>query len=142
MAPNKIIHYNPNLKSIARKLRLNSTKAEIILWKYIKCKALDYQFHRQVPIDEYIVDFYCHELKLVLEIDGYTHDYNFDHDAMRQNKLEHLGINVLRFSDEDIKKHLDDVLRAIKIKISEIEAKKRHPPSPLQRGRDLCNFPP
>ncbi len=74
-----------------------------------------------MPIDEFIVDFYCHELNLAIEIDGYTHDYNFDNDEFRQNRLENLGLKVLRFSDEDVKKHLNDVLRMIQFTINELE---------------------
>jgi very-short-patch-repair endonuclease len=69
MAKNKILFYNPDLKEAARKLRKNSTLSEILLWQKIKGKALGYEFHRQVPINEFIVDFYCHELKLIIEID-------------------------------------------------------------------------
>ena len=76
MTANKIIYYNPNLKEKARLLHKNSTLSEIILWKNIKNKSLGYEFHRQVPLDNFIVDFYCHELNLAIEIDGNTHDYN------------------------------------------------------------------
>ena len=73
MPANKIIHYNPSLKEKARILRKNSTLSEIILWKKIKNKSLGYEFHRQVPLDNFIVDFYCHGLNLAIEIDGNTH---------------------------------------------------------------------
>lgn len=106
---------------LARQLRMNSTKTEIILWKHIMGKVTGYKFHRQLPIDEYIIDFYCHELNLALEVDGYTHDYNYENDLQRQNRLNSLGIRVIRFSDDDVKKHLDDVLRALQAVISEIE---------------------
>lgn len=59
---NKIIPYNPKLKEYARYLRKNSTISEVLLWKKIKNKSLGIEFHRQVPILEFIVDFYCHEL--------------------------------------------------------------------------------
>jgi len=69
----EIIPYNPKLKELARELRNNSTKSEIILWKELKGKFEGkYDFHRQKPLDNYIADFYCHELKLVIEIDGET----------------------------------------------------------------------
>ncbi|MEX0360394.1 MAG: endonuclease domain-containing protein, partial [Allomuricauda sp.] len=65
MARRKIIPYNPKLKELARQLRNNSTKAEIILWQKLKRKQLHgYDFHRQKPIDNYILDFFCHELML------------------------------------------------------------------------------
>jgi len=59
MSKNRVYSCNPRLKLLARILRLNSTMAEIILWKNIKGRALGYEFHRQVPIDEFIIDFYC-----------------------------------------------------------------------------------
>lgn len=121
MFRNKIIPYNPHLKHLARELRKNSTKSEIILWNKIKKKLLGYEFHRQVPIDEYIVDFYCHELMIAIEIDGTTHYYNFDNDENRQKRLESFGIKVVRFDDNDIRFHLNDVLRALEMIIEEIE---------------------
>ncbi len=75
MKKRKIIPYNPNLKELARKLRNNSTKAEIILWLKLKGKQMyGYDFHRQKPLDNYIADFFCHELMLAIEVDGYSHE--------------------------------------------------------------------
>jgi very-short-patch-repair endonuclease len=125
MSKNKIIGYNPKLKLLARKLRQNNTLAEILLWMNIKNKALGYEFHRQVPIDKYIVDFYCHELNLAIEIDGYTHDYIFVKDVLRQLKLESLGIKVVRFTDLDIKKFMNDAIRVLQVQISEIEIEQK-----------------
>jgi very-short-patch-repair endonuclease len=127
MSKNKIIAYNPKLKSLARDLRQNGTLSEILLWMNIKNKVLGYEFHRQVPLNEFIVDFYCHELSLAIEIDGSTHDYNFVKDELRQEKLEKLGVFVLRFTDEDVKKFMNDVLRSIQFVISEIEKGKTSP---------------
>ena len=128
MSQNKIIPYNPKLKSLARQLRKNSTLAEVLLWQNIKAKSYGYEFHRQVPIDEFIVDFYCHELHLAIEIDGNTHDYNYEKDVERQLKLEELGIYFLRFNDRDVKRNINDVLRALEIVILEIEEKKETSP--------------
>jgi len=69
--PRKIIPYNPNLKELARKLRNDSTLGEVLLWNEIKSKKLyGYDFQRQKPLLNYIADFYCYELALVIEIDG------------------------------------------------------------------------
>ena len=103
---NKIIPYNPKLKEFARTLRKNSTLAEVIVWKSIKQKTLGVQFHRQVPMLAYIVDFYCHEIGLVIEIDGNSHDFNYFNDAKRQGKLEKYGVQLLRFSNEDVLKNM------------------------------------
>ncbi len=70
----EIIPYNPKLKELARKLRNDSTFTEIILWNYLKKKQMrGFDFDRQKPIDNYIVDFYCKDLKLAIEIDGESH---------------------------------------------------------------------
>jgi very-short-patch-repair endonuclease len=127
MSKNQIISYNPRLKSLARQLRQNNTLAEILLWKNIKNRVLGHEFHRQVPIDEFIVDFYCHELSLAIEVDGSTHDYNFIRDELRQKRLERKGISVVRFTDDDVKKFMNDVLRSIQSVILEIEKRKTSP---------------
>ena len=102
--PDRWVHYNPRLKQIARTLRKNMTLGEILLWRELKGKKLlGYDFHRQKPIGEYVVDFYCPALKLVLEIDGDSHDGKEEADRLRQQKLESMGLTVLRFWDSDVK---------------------------------------
>ena len=118
---NPIIPYNPKLKQLARNLRNNSTLSEVLLWKKIKNRALEVEFHRQVPINEFIADFYCHELKLAIEIDGKSHDYQYEYDILRQNMLENYGISFIRFTDLEVKKDMDNVIRALETKISELK---------------------
>ena len=139
MPRNKILPYNPKLKQLARELRKNSTLSEVLLWRQIKGKALGYEFHRQVPIDPFIVDFYCHELMLAVEIDGNSHNETFTYDERWQTKLQRLGVTFIRFDDLDVKKNMDGVLHALKNKINKMSA--LHPPGsacgetvPLQRG--------
>ena len=112
---NKIIPYNPKLKERARQLRKNSTLSEILLWEQLKIKQLKgYDFHRQKPIDNYIVDFYCPEIMLAIEIDGESHrDERLDKDNIRQRELEKLGVHFIRFSDLDIKTNLEGVILSI-----------------------------
>jgi len=121
MPRNKIIPYDPKLKTRARHLRKNSTLSEILLWQQIKNKALGVQFHRQVPLDKYIVDFYCHELMLAIEIDGPIHDHEevTKYDLRRQKRLESLGVQFLRFDDFDIKTDIPAVLKSIESWIKE-----------------------
>jgi release factor glutamine methyltransferase len=108
MKRKKIIPYNPNLKEFARQLRENSTLSEVLLWKHLKGKQmLNYDFDRQKPIDDYIVDFFCNELMLAIEIDGDTHNYKFEEDITRQKRLENLGIRFLRFTDRDVKQNIE-----------------------------------
>ena len=110
----KIISYNPKLKQLARNLRNNSTLSEVLLWQELKGKKLKgYDFHRQKPIDNYIVDFYCNELSLAIEIDGSTHNERMKEDEARQRRLESLGVHILRFTDLEVKKGLQEVLMTI-----------------------------
>lgn len=108
------IKYNPKLKERARELRNNSTPSEIKLWKSLRAgNLLGYTFNRQKPLDEYIVDFYCKKLQLVIEIDGDSHDGKSEYDNRRQQRLEELGLTVIRFYDHDVMKHLEGVLYEI-----------------------------
>ena len=120
---NKIIPYNPALKAKAKLLRKHSTLGEILLWQKLKNKALGYEFHRQVPIDNYIVDFFCHELFLALEIDGESHNFQdkIQQDEIRQTRLESLGVKFLRIQDKEVKQDMNNVIRSIQSKIVEIE---------------------
>lgn len=117
-----IIPYNPALKEKARKLRNNSTFTEILLWNYVKRKQMKgYDFHRQRPIDNYIIDFFCNELYLAIEIDGESHYGNESKDERRQKKLEKLGIQFLRFDDLEVVHNLEGVLKRIEKWIDEYE---------------------
>ena len=121
---NKIIPYEPHLKEYARILRKNSTLSEVLLWNQIKNKAFDVQFHRQVPILNYIVDFYCHEINLAIEIDGESHLYKYDYDIKRQIEIEKYNIKFIRFSDADVKNNMFSVLLSLEKVINELT---RHP---------------
>jgi very-short-patch-repair endonuclease len=121
MPRNKIIPYRPDLKDKARKLRNESTYSEILLWCEIKNKQLlGCQFHRQVPMLDYIVDFYCHELMLVIEVDGDCHASAEakDYDRRRQLRLEEWGVKFLRFDDARMKMDILVVVQEIKTWIS------------------------
>ena len=122
---NKIIPYNPKLKEYAKELRKNSTLSEVLLWKNIKNKALGVQFHRQVPLLEYIVDFYCHELMLAIEIDGDSHLYKYEYDIKRQGELEKEGVVFLRFTDLDIKQNMFSVGITLEQVVQELIVKKK-----------------
>jgi very-short-patch-repair endonuclease len=129
----QIIPYNPKLKELARKLRNNSTLSEVLLWKHLNRKQMKgYDFHRQKPLDNYIVDFFCHELMLAIEIDGDSHDHKQETDLIRQQRLESLGITVLRFYDSDVKHHIEGVLQTLQIWIEKYEEGRVY--SPLLRG--------
>ena len=113
---NKIIPYRTDLKDKARKLRLDSTYGEVMLWLEIKNRQLGFQFHRQVPMLDYIVDFYCHELMLAIEIDGDSHstDEAKKYDLARQGRLETHGVKFLRFDDDDVRGDINKVVGEIR----------------------------
>ena len=126
------LEYNKNLKEFSRNLRNNSTLSEVLLWNKLKAaKMMNYKFNRQKPLGEYIVDFYCKKLNLAIEIDGNSHREKYEQDVNRQNKLENMGLKILRFDDLQIKKDMKNVLRVIEIWIEE---NKNNPPNPLLKG--------
>ena len=112
----KIIKYKPYLKEYAKKLRKNMTLSEVLLWNHLKRRQMcGLQFNRQRPIDNYIVDFYCKDLQLAIEIDGSSHysEEAQEKDKIRQEKLESLGVRFLRFDNSEVKQDMPNVLRAI-----------------------------
>lgn len=90
---------------------------------------IGYDFHRQKPIDEYIVDFFCPKLKLIIEIDGESHGDKDEEDQKRQERLESLGFNFLRFWDYDVKQNMEGVFLTIEEWI-----RLHAPKSPLIKG--------
>jgi len=119
----KIIPYNPALKALARKLRKNMTDGELLLWNELKNdKLLGFDFDRQRFIDNYIVDFYCKDLMLAIEIDGMSpnNEEAFAKDEIRQQKLEGFGIQFLRFTESEMKNDMLNVLRTLESKVIEI----------------------
>ena len=104
-----------NIFENARSLRDNLTLAESILWSYLRKKSLGYKFRRQHPISIYIADFYCHALKLIIEVDGGIHtDLDVQRcDLERQKYLESEGISFLRFTNEDVKMRTEQVIAKI-----------------------------
>lgn len=97
-------HYNKNLKPFARNLRNNSTKTEIHLWVEIlrNKKLLGYSFLRQRPIGNYIADFFCKELKLLIEVDGGIHIMRREADKRRDEELQKLGYTTIRLSNSEV----------------------------------------
>jgi len=112
---NTYYSYNPRLKELARALRKNMTFGEVLLWQKLRGRQLGYQFHRQIPISEYIVDFYCHELFLAIEVDGSSHDHPevAVSDLERQSEIEALGIHFLRFGEKEVRDDVDSVVDVV-----------------------------
>jgi len=104
--------------SRAKHLRENMTDTEIKLWEELKNKKLlGHKFRRQHPISNYIVDFYCHKLKLVIEVDGGYHNNleQLELDKARTEILEFQDLKIIRFSNEEIFKNLSGVINEIKM---------------------------
>jgi len=118
----EIIPYRSDLVEKARLLRNKSTPGEKRLWKYISRKQiLGYDFDRQTPIDNYIVDFCCKELKLVIELDGRYHDFKVEYDERRQIRIESYGVQVIRFEEKMVLEDIDQVLAEIRYWVLERE---------------------
>jgi very-short-patch-repair endonuclease len=99
------------LKPLARQMRHKPTEAEEILWQSLRRRKLSgFKFRRQHGIERFIVDFYCPEAALVVEVDGIIHQYSREEDAIRQAYLESLGLRVLRFSNDAITSNLKGIL--------------------------------
>ena len=121
-SPANNYHYNKALRIKARYLRNNSTRAEIILWNNVlKGRPIHhYRFLRQRPILYYIADFACLELMLVIEVDGYTHEFDEvkRKDQQKDKYLQAVGFTVLRFSDWEVLNKLDEVYAEINLWIN------------------------
>ncbi len=112
--------YNKQLKPLARANRKAGNLPEALLWCEIQRCKLGVRFIRQKPIGNYIADFYCREKKLVIEIDGSSHDNKYTHDKVRDEYMESLGIRVIRITDKDVKKDMQNVLIWIKHNIDDL----------------------
>jgi very-short-patch-repair endonuclease len=103
------------LKPLAREKRHDSTPAEGILWKYLRGRSLEgKKFRRQHTIERFIVDFFCAEQKLVIEVDGDIHQYTVVEDALRQEFLEQQGLRVIRFTNDEVLYSIETVLTKIR----------------------------
>ena len=97
------------------------------MWQHLEGKKLlGYDFHRQKPIENYIIDFFCHELELGIELDGYTHQFEEVKmkDARKEKCMNKHGIFVLRFTDDEVLGNLDLVVKKIELWIEEFEKRK------------------
>jgi len=102
------------LINFARKLRINQTDAEKIIWKHLKAKQINYlKFRRQQPIGPYIVDFICFKVRLIIELDGSQHIDDREIDIERDNWLKSQGFTVLRFWNSEVMKNINGVLNVV-----------------------------
>ena len=125
-------YYNKHLQSYANRLRKEMTKAEACLWKYIlrAGQLKGFQFRRQWPVLNYITDFMCMELKLIIEVDGITHQWKetIEKDKIRQKALESVGFTLLRFNDEEVLNNIQAVFNYLEDWIEKKLIKSFDPP--------------
>jgi very-short-patch-repair endonuclease len=132
------IYNKASEKEKRRLLRKNMPKAEVIMWSRLKQKQLlGYKFRRQYSVGSYVIDFFCPELKLAVEVDGTSHlkDGAEYYDSNRQESIEQLGIKFLRFSNAEVYKNLNGVLEVI---VDNVQKIRRFPLNPLLTKR-LCH---
>lgn len=122
------MHYGASkiIFQYAEALRRNKTETEKILWERLCKNKLGVRIRRQHPIYKYIADYYCHELKLIIEIDGEIHlsKENKEYDISRDITLNEFGIQIIRFTNEQVINGLDQVIIEINKKIEELKQKK------------------
>jgi len=118
-----IFHYGatPVIFDHAQQLRRNMTHAEAILWEALRNRRFEgLKFRRQHPLSKFIVDFYCHEKRLVVEVDGNIHDKPEvkEYDANREAELKNLGLIIARFTNEEIENDIMNVLERLRMKLT------------------------
>ncbi len=116
----------PETFEAARILRENMTLSEKLHWERLKLKQIcGVRFRRQHPIDFFIADFYCHEVRLVVEIDGEIHNHQREYDVGRSAEMEKYFIKVIRFTNSEVEKNIEDVVKRIE---NEVTSKMESPP--------------
>jgi len=105
------IRYLEELKILAIRNRKNPTEAEYIMWRYLRKNK--YKFIRQKPVFRFILDFYCRELLLAIEIDGNSHDKKKNYDLLRDQYLKSVNIKTIRFTNDEVLNNFDEVLKRL-----------------------------
>lgn len=123
--PSNYWAYNKHLQPFANKLRHRMTKAEAVLWKYVLRASMmkGYGFRRQRPVLNYIADFMCKELNLIIEVDGWSHTLEgaAERDRIRQDRLEQAGFTVIRVTDDEVLVNMNVAITRIQDAIAKIE---------------------
>ncbi len=117
------VHNIKTYKKTRQFLRNNATKAEKMLWQKLKDSQLGYKFRRQHGIKQYVVDFYCPKLKLVVELDGDVHYFRKqqEHDWIKEKNLEKLGFKIIRYHNSEIIEDIDKVIANMKAICKKLE---------------------
>ncbi|MEO1802148.1 MAG: DUF559 domain-containing protein [Cyanobacteria bacterium J06629_2] len=121
MKPRNIIigqKVSPEKKARSQELRKQMTPAETLLWRHLRAKRFnDLKFRRQQVIEGFIVDFYCHSLGLIIEVDGKIHQQQQEYDRYRENIFTAQGLNIIRFTNEQVINNIETVLKAIALQL-------------------------
>lgn len=121
---------HPIILARAREMRHPQTPAEATLWRALRNRQTGFKFRRQHPIDRFIVDFYCAQAKLLIEVDGASHlqPNQEEYDKVRTKYLEELGYKVIRFTNDDVRYNTHavagEILQTVECRITELEGKK------------------
>lgn len=118
--------FNPIIIRHAREMRHPQTPAEATLWQHLRNRNLEFKFRRQHPVERFIIDFYCAEVKLCIEIDGDSHleQEQQEYDLSRTEFLESVGYSVIRFTNNDVRYNINAVTQEILDICSELKRKK------------------
>ncbi len=108
-----MVEWRPRDTSRARELRNQATPQERMLWRYLSASQRGYKFSRQMPVGPYFCDFLCRRAKLVVELDGYSHNLSVEADKRRDRYLREQGFHVLRFTNAEVEENVEGVLSAI-----------------------------
>ncbi|MEL7078006.1 MAG: DUF559 domain-containing protein [Cyanobacteria bacterium J06648_1] len=121
MKPRNIIigqKVSPEKKARSQELRKQMTPAETLLWQHLRAKRFnDLKFRRQQVIEGFIVDFYCHSLGLIIEVDGKIHQQQQEYDRYRENIFTAQGLNIIRFTNEQVINNIETVLKEIALQL-------------------------
>jgi very-short-patch-repair endonuclease len=131
-------NYNSELKSFSRDLRKHGTSGEVKLWTEVLRNKSFYglQFNRQFPIGNYIADFICRKVRLIIEIDGSSHQHKIEADHNRDMELASLGYKIVRVSEGEVLNDLPNVIRALEANLPEEILTGQSPQPPFPRGRE------
>lgn len=128
-------NYNKKLKHLSRDLRTHGTQGEATLWSDVlrAKKFYGLQFNRQFAIENYIVDFICRKLKLIIEVDGGSHQQKSEGDEIRDKRLNELGFKIIRVGEGEVLNDIHNVIRTIEADLPE-EILNIQSPNPLFKG--------
>ena len=121
MRNHNILPYTKASRELAIHLRKHMTPTEKLFWNTVKSSKLGVVVRRQMPILEYVVDFYIKDIGLAIEIEGSSHDNNILEDGIRQARIEKLGVQFVRFTNEEVNYHLPYVIQRLKKLIHEMK---------------------